>query len=133
MMRCASRAQRRRAERILAKARPPLARKVGGATVGNLSGVIDRLCTDGELTAQGQRRLKRALRGSAPAEKTDAEVRYLRQLVDDTESLDYARGVALGFAEEARRRLADCGRWLAPSAHRDVLEATVDFVIERVQ
>jgi geranylgeranyl diphosphate synthase type II len=132
MMRSASPAQRRRAERILAKARPALAGKVGRATVGNLSRVIDRLCIDGDLTARGRQRLKRALRGSAVAEKTDAEVRYLRQLVDDTGSLDYARRVALGFAEDARRRLADCG-WLLTSAHRDVLEATVGFVIERVQ
>jgi len=133
MMRSASPTQRRRAERILAKARPALAGRVGDATVGHLSRVIDRLCTDGDLTARGRQRLNRALRCSAPAEKTDAEVRYLRQLVDDAGSLDYARRVALRFAEDARRRLADCGRWLVTSAHRDVLEATVGFVIERVQ
>jgi len=132
-MRSASAAQRRRAERILAKARPPLATKVDAASVGNLSRVIDRLCADGDLTAQGRQRLKRALRGNAPSEKTDAEVRYLRQLVDDAGSLDYARRVALRFAEDARRRLAECNRWLVASPHRDVLEATVDFVIERVQ
>ena len=132
MMRSAAPTERRRAARILAKARPALAGKAGGATVGHLSRMIDRVCMDGDLTAHGRQRLKRALRGFAPAEKTDADVRYLRQLVDDTGSLDYARRVALGFAEDARRRLAGC-RWLVPSTHRDVLEATVDFVIERVQ
>ena len=63
--------------------------------------------------------------------KTDAEVRFLRDLIDRTDGVDYALGFARTRADRARRSFAAVSsRWPA-SVHRDFLIGLVDFVVKR--
>ena len=65
------------------------------------------------------------------AAKTDADVRFLRGLVDRLGSIPYARRFALERAGRARASLRGAECWLPPSVHRGFLEGLVDFTIRR--
>jgi len=79
------------------------------------------------------RRLAAALtdaRSDAGA-KTEADVGFLRALLERHGSVAYARGVARRWAQRAERALAGLDAWLAPSVHRQFLEDLTSFVVRR--
>ena len=63
--------------------------------------------------------------------KTDADVRFLRKLIDDAGSIEHARGLARRWAAKATTALAATEPWLHPSVHRAFLATLVDFVTDR--
>jgi geranylgeranyl diphosphate synthase type II len=126
MMRCASPAERAEAERILAQPRPK-----AGAT---LEPLLEQLEARGELTAQGGQLLRQALALSPTTpEKTPEQVRFLLELIHRHGSLEHAREVARAWLEKAERVFTRCQEWILPSEHRDLLEALLTYVIQRVK
>jgi len=65
------------------------------------------------------------------SEKTVADVRFLRGLVDRLGSIEYARAFALERADRARSRLRGVERFVPPSVHRGFLEGLIDFTVRR--
>jgi len=128
-LRRASADERARALAIIRKRRPPAGRR--RAEGDRLRGLVARLRARGHVTPAGQRALEGALRGPATGAKTEADVRFLRALIDRHGSIPYARRVARRWAERARRRLAGIERWMPPSVHRDFIRGLVDFVVTR--
>lgn len=65
------------------------------------------------------------------AERTEADVRYLSDLIHRYGSIDYARSVALRLACKAEQTLQRASTWMPPSVHRDFLEAMTQYVTTR--
>jgi len=65
------------------------------------------------------------------AEKTEAEVSYLFDLVRRYDSLAYARGVAHRLALKAEQQIHRAREWMPDSVHRDFLSGMVAHVITR--
>ncbi|WP_437801019.1 polyprenyl synthetase family protein [Sorangium sp. So ce693] len=135
MMRRATPEERAEAARILSLARP---RGVEGepAVPPAIDATLARLVDRGELTPAGRDQLRAALaeahRGG-DAVKTTEQVRFLQELIARYDSIEHARAVARAWVEEAQRALDACKGWLLPSAHRDLLEALVSYVLDRVR
>ncbi len=127
-VRSAAPADRSRAMRILEKprvaAREPRLREEFGREVA-------RLHERGELSPLGRRRLLRALRGGPSDARNEADVRFLRELIERHGSVDYAWAAASRRARRAARTLMELCQGLPASVHRDFLEAIVDFVVAR--
>jgi geranylgeranyl diphosphate synthase type II len=135
VMRRASPKERAEATRILALQRPPLA-DPSPVVPPEVEAVLGSLVDAGELTPAGHDRVRSALEEAqrrGRAVKTQEQISYLRELIERYGSIDYARGVARAWIEDAQRALTDCKAWLLPSAHRDFLEALVSYVLERVR
>jgi len=128
-LRRASADERARALAIIRKRRPAARPRRGDAD--GLRRLVAGLRARRHVTAAGQRALERALHGPASGVKTEADVRFLRGLIDRHGSIPYARRVARRWAERARRRLAGIERWMPPSVHRDFIRGLVDFVVTR--
>jgi geranylgeranyl diphosphate synthase type II len=144
MLRAATPAERRRAHAILAKARP--AETAGGrrtsatwadsaVTTARLETLVDELRREGELSTRGRTALRRALRprGAAVGYKSEADVAFLRRLIDKYDSIATTRAVARRWAELASARLAGLRRWMPPSVHGEFLRRLTDFVVERIR
>ena len=69
--------------------------------------------------------------GAARGLKTREDVLFLRDLIERTRALDYARGVAERHARRAARSFAAVDASLHASVHRDFLAGLVEFVTER--
>lgn len=69
--------------------------------------------------------------GLAP--KTEAEVAFLRGLIDESDAVARTKQLAASFVDQAAQALEQLSAWLRPSAHTDVLFALVDYVVERVR
>jgi geranylgeranyl diphosphate synthase type II len=65
------------------------------------------------------------------SEKTDAEIDILFDLIERSDSITYARGVADRMALKAEKILNCAHDWLPDSVHRDFLSGMVDYVITR--
>ncbi|WP_431232674.1 polyprenyl synthetase family protein [Mycolicibacterium psychrotolerans] len=116
-----------RAVSILGKRRP----SAGGEL--DLTDLLNRLTTQGELSESGRATLEAHLRGRHPAEcKGLDEVRWLYGLMHDVGSLRHARDVAAAHAQQAAAVLATLD-WFPHSRHRDVLADLVDYVHGRTR
>lgn len=120
---------RQRAIGILSLARPS-----GDAeqTEAARRALLDDLCASGDLTRAGRERL--AASAFEPRRvKTLEDVRWLSGLLQRTSSLDYARGVARLWADEAAAKLAQLSVTVPSSNHRRVLETLVEYVHRRLR
>jgi geranylgeranyl diphosphate synthase type II len=138
-MRHATVADRERALAILGKARPPMhrpgSRRDDGDAVAAIRRLVDDLHARGQVTRDGRRALVAAVRRLGVADgarmKTEADVRFLRTLIDRQGSIAYAGRIARRWAERARQRLARVSDWMPPSVHRDFIQGLIDFVVTR--
>ena len=132
MMRHASAQERAEAERILALPRPGARPPSQGAA---LEPLLDELVTGGALTPGGRERLRRALAESLPQveEKTPEQVRFLLGLIQRQGSLEYARQVARRWLQRAQESFDACAEWLPSSEHRNLLQALLFYVLQRVK
>jgi geranylgeranyl diphosphate synthase type II len=141
MLRSATDAERRRAEAILARARPPEPAPVAEtgddttATVARLAALADELRAAGDLSRRGERALRRVCRPrrASVAYKTQADVDALRALIAKYDSIEYTRGIARRWAALATARVDGLAAWLPRSIHREFLRALVAFVVERTK
>jgi geranylgeranyl diphosphate synthase type II len=124
-MRSLTGAELARAQEALARARPAT---LDEATAARLRDTLDALGARGSLDADARREIERALQ--TPGARTEGDVRFLRDCIVRTGGIEHARAVALARAREAGHLLDACD-WLAPSVHRALLRALVDYVIER--
>ncbi len=133
MMRHVRPEERAEAERILSLPRPGSA--PSPASGSTLEPLLERLVAEGELTPSGRERLRGAWTSSSPPveEKTPEQVRFLLELIHRHGSLEYARQVAREWLRRAEQAFAECGGWLLPSAHRDLLQALLTYVLQRVK
>jgi geranylgeranyl diphosphate synthase type II len=67
------------------------------------------------------------------ANKTGAEVDYLNHLICRYGSIEYAKDVARHLARKAQQVFERTSEYIAPSIHRDFLNAMADLVIARVK
>lgn len=125
-MRTADALDRHRAIGILAKRRPSAAEQPA------LDELLDRLVTRGEVSPAGRAEIASVVECDVGREKTLDDVRWLHTLMLRNGSLEHARTVAAGHAREADAMLLAFD-WLAPSSHRDVLVALVDYVHGRTR
>lgn len=132
MMRHANPEERAEAERILALPRPGARPQSQGV---ELEPLLDGLVTEGALTPEGRERLRRALAGSLPRveEKTPEQVRFLLELIQRHGSLEYARQVARSWLQRAQESFDGCADWLPSSEHRNLLQALLSYVLQRVK
>jgi geranylgeranyl pyrophosphate synthase len=75
--------------------------------------------------------LKDQGRPAAQENKTLAEIKFLRDLVQRCDSVDYARSVALRYARRFRREIGEVLDVLPRSDHRDFIGDVADFTIHR--
>jgi geranylgeranyl diphosphate synthase type II len=132
MMRCASAVERQEVEEILALPQPSRGGR-NRTPRRDVDAVFKRLVNDGELTANGYRRLRRLNLGCIEGRgKTAAHVRRLFELINKYASIQYATAIAQRWASDAQEvfdtRLVGC---MARSVHRDVLQAVVEYVHRR--
>ena len=80
---------------------------------------------------QDDRRRIRALLAKARADRTAAEIRWLRRQMDLTGAIEYARETAHGLAGAARHECALAYEDAEPSRDRDFLEALSFWALER--
>jgi geranylgeranyl diphosphate synthase, type II len=128
-LRAASERDRARALGILRKPRPAL----DAPADSELARELAALRQAGELTELAYERLSRATfdgNGSA-RHKTEEDVSFLRQLIEDHRSLEHARAVAQRRATKARKCLDSMHRFMPASPHRDFLDSLVAFVVVR--
>ncbi len=130
-LRAMSRPDRERALGVLAKPRPALAGAEGA--IAAVRALLPTLVVEGCLREDGRRALEAALgsAGRGPVGvKTSDEVEWLFDRVRSLGSIEYAQGVARERASRAGELLATFD-WLRKSVHSDVLQALVDYVVER--
>jgi geranylgeranyl diphosphate synthase type II len=119
--------ERKAALDILARRRP------GADPEWRLGGLLDTLCAQGDVSADGRIAILAHLRALGAAEaKTLDDVRSLYALMHRAGSLDHARTVARRQADAAATALRGLG-WFPPSTHREVLSELVDYVHERTR
>ncbi len=121
----ASEAERRQAVALLNRPRPSLELHVIRPSAESL---LRRLLAEGALRPEGVTQVD-AWMAKGPRCKTEGEVCWLHDLIRRTGAMDYAREVALAYAERAQQRLEACD--LPESVHSDFLHALVDHVVER--
>jgi geranylgeranyl diphosphate synthase type II len=86
-----------------------------------------------QLTREGRLRLLEALAAQTDKVpiKSQADVSFLRGLIDRYGSIEYARAAALRRAHKARNILRRLDERMPPSVHRDFLHELTDFVLSR--
>lgn len=132
MMRNALPSEREDAARILALPRPGDHEEAPS----EVASLLDRLVHEGELTEAGRDRIRAAIAADGAREgavKTEDQVRYLSSLIERYRSIDYARAISRTWADGAQGELDACAPWLLPSAHRDLLQGVVSYVINRMR
>lgn len=129
----ASEADAARASSVLAAARP--AASAPSARRAELRELLVALHSDGHLDDVGRERLEAALAVDAQvrAVKTDDDVSFLRGLVREHRSMEYARDVALDHGRRATAALAELRGDLAAGEALDFLRALPAHVIERLR
>lgn len=125
-VRNATAADRQHAMHILAKARPNALDAVGSSSRASIS-LIDRLVADGELTERG----RRALIAEAQVKTLD-DIQFLADLIERSDSMNWARTTSAAYAGQARVQLEEMA-WLRPSRHRSVLVDLVDYINGRTR
>ena len=121
-------ADRARALQILGKARP-----AADAPAARLGEMLAALWTSGVLDDDAHRRaLEQLTNREQPAEKTDADVRFLSAAIDAHGSLDYARTAALTRARAAQEQFQRLSGMLPDSVHVRFLGWLIDYVVKRV-
>ena len=79
---------------------------------------------------EDERRLKRVLARSR-SEKTEDEVRWVLEKMEEYGSIDYAKDMARQLKERAYKKFAKGLKFLTSRPARDDLEVLIDFVLER--
>jgi geranylgeranyl diphosphate synthase, type II len=131
-IRSATPADRAEAIRILAKPRPP--EHVDSHPRAYVRRFLDELHEAGQLTARDHERLAASVDDRFPTtHKTQADVEFLRALVDRHDGIGYAAAVAERHAAGAGRSFSSLARRLTSSAHLEFLADLVQFVIRRTQ
>lgn len=126
-LRCAEPDDRERALHILMKHRP-----VSDDDAG-ITGLLDRLARQGELSETGRRTLDQFLAGRhSTATKSLDDIRWLYQLIHRQGSLEHARRIAADHARQSAAAL-NAIDWLPASRHRESLAALVDYVHGRTR
>jgi geranylgeranyl diphosphate synthase type II len=133
LMRCADEEARAEVRRILELPRPADPRSNGNGHDAISEALLSELVDDGQLTEQGSARLREAIDRNRPRHKTEEEIERLMALIRRHGSIEYARGVARRWTEEARAQLEKCSAWMIPSVHRSVLEELVAYVYSRIR
>jgi geranylgeranyl diphosphate synthase type II len=128
-MRNADEKGRAEVRRILELPRPADGNGQGAIPEGLLAEMIDAR----QLTDEGSARLRAAMKGSGTRYKTSEEIELLMSLIRQHGSIEYARGVARRWTEDARAQLEKCSTWMVPSIHRSVLEELVAYVYSRLR
>ncbi len=122
-------AERARALEILDRPRPDTVDPARDDLAGRLRRVVPELVGAGHIDGAGQAALVALLEDVART-KTRDDIDWLLERVHRYDSLGYARGVAQRRAAAAGAMLASW-TWMRPSVHRAVLQALVDYVVER--
>lgn len=122
-------AERARALEILDRPRPDTVDPARDDLAGRLRRMVPELRAQGHVDEAGGAALA-ALVEDVTRTKTRDDVEWLLACVHRYGSLDYARGVARRRASAAGAML-DAWAWMKPSVHRAVLQALVDYVVER--
>jgi len=117
--------ERARALAVLARPHPG----VGGLAAAR--GKLDDLRARKKISKAAHAELLRAAFGDGPAPKSDDDVAFLRDLVERTGALDYARGVAARHARRARREIGRRLAALPASEHKTFLLGLADFAVGR--
>lgn len=73
----------------------------------------------------------RCILSKARPDKSEAEVRYLFELIERYGSIEHARAIAQKMASKAQQALGQASEWMPASVHRDFLTAMVEYVIAR--
>lgn len=122
-------AERARALEILDRPRPDTVDPARDDLAGRLRRVVPELAAEGHLDDVGSAALA-ALVEDVTRTKTRDDVEWLLGRIHAYDSLGYARDVARRRASAAGAMLASWS-WMKPSVHRAVLQALVDYVVER--
>jgi geranylgeranyl diphosphate synthase type II len=133
-LRVAQATDRREAIRILRKPPPAVTAAKKTARLDEVA-VMDDLVSAGAMTERARDTLLGVLkdqgRPAAQENKTLAEIKFLRDLVQRCDSVDYARSVALRYARRFRREIGEVLDVLPRSDHRDFIGDVADFTIHR--
>lgn len=128
-LRHASATERQAAADVLRKARPE-----SSPQPHPLGPTLDHLRQTGAISADVYRKIDDAVRSTQGSEtfaaKTEADIAFLRSLIERAGSLQYASLLAARHARRAQQFL-ESSRAFGPSAHYDFLRALVGFVIGR--
>jgi geranylgeranyl diphosphate synthase type II len=122
-------ADRARALAILDRPRPDTVDPARDDLAGRLRRVVPALAAAGHLDAAGCAALESLVEDVART-KTRDDVEWLLAQIERHGSLGYARVVARARAATAGAMLTSW-TWMKPSVHRAVLQALVDYVVER--
>lgn len=95
--------------------------------------LLEEMVDARQLTDEGSARLREAMKGHGTRYKTSEEIELLMSLIRQHGSIEYARGVARRWTEDARAQLEKCSAWMVPSIHRSVLEELVAYVYSRLR
>jgi geranylgeranyl diphosphate synthase type II len=138
LMRNADEAERAEVRRILELPRP-----ADPSTNGKNNGhgtisedLLGQMVSARQLTKKGRELLRQAMRngnGNGTHYKTAGEIELLMSLIRRHGSIEYARGVARRWTDDARAQLEKCSAWMIPSVHRGVLEELVAYVNSRLR
>ena len=118
--------EREHALSVLARPHPG----VGGLAAARAK--LDALHASGAISDAAYQELLASAFGAGPAPKTHADVVFLRDLVERTGALDYARRVAVRHARRARSEIGRRVASLPESEHKSFLLGLGDFAVERV-
>jgi geranylgeranyl diphosphate synthase type II len=131
-MRSARESERAEALRILRKMRPNILDALPPDD-GDARVIVERLREDGLLSESDYVKLRTAFSKRLPESefKTQADVEFLRELVERYDGLGYAARVAENHIQVASRCFRKITSQLPPSTHLDFLRDLVDFVIRR--
>jgi geranylgeranyl diphosphate synthase type II len=124
-LRRASPAERARAILVLARPHPG----VGGLAAARAK--LDDLRARRAVTKKAYEELLASAFGDGPAPKTLADVVFLRDLIERTDALAYARAVGARHARRARREMARRLAALPASDHKNFLLGVADFAVGR--
>jgi len=131
-LRTASPAERNRALEVLGKPHPT---SLSSANRARLDGFIlmDKLVASGSMTAEARAELAKAWSQRTELEqvKTEADVNFLRELVFQHGSIDYARKVAWRYIARFKKETCQMLERLPPSIHRLFLTDLAEFTINR--
>ena len=124
-LRRANASERERARQVLARPHPG----IGGLAAAR--GKLDELLARRAVSKKAHKELLASAFGEGPAPKTEADVAFLRDLVERTGALDYARAVGGRHARRARREIGRRLEALPASDHKTFLLGVADFAVGR--
>jgi geranylgeranyl diphosphate synthase type II len=81
--------------------------------------------------SENEARRARQILAKQRSDKTEAEVRFLCNLIEHYGSLDYARAISQQMAIKAEKSLHKAYEWIPASIHRDFLSGMVDYIVTR--